>query len=214
MIGRTILALAFLLPMAVQADPLLCERAAVQAGQQMGVPVAVMQALTLTETGRRMDGRLRPWPWAINHAGDGQWFATEAEAQAYADRALSQGMRNFDVGCFQLNHRWHGDAFPDLATMFDPLGNALYAARFMREQYDRHGDWISAAGAYHSNTPEYAERYRQRFAQLYAGDLPEPPRLAAMEPRENHFPLLRQGGSGARGSLVPLGQSAQRLIGN
>lgn len=213
MIGRMILAL-ILMPIAALADPArLCEQAAALAADRSGVPADVMQALTLTETGRRQDGQLRPWPWAINHAGEGHWFPSQTEAMRYAQQALAQGLRNFDVGCFQLNHRWHGDAFSDLNAMFDPVKNATYAAGFLREQYDRHGDWALAAGAYHSNTPEFADRYRQRFETLYAGDLPQGPVLAALEPRENHFQLLR-GGAGLGGSLVPLGQGMQRLIGN
>lgn len=212
MIGRAILALALLLPAAAFADARLCERAADSAARQMGIPPAVMQALALTETGRPEGGRMRPWPWTINHGGEGHWFDTPQQALQYARSALAQGMRNFDVGCFQLNHRWHGDAFFDVDTMFDPDENARYAARFLMEQYQRHGDWAAAAGAYHSNTPEFADRYRQRFEQLFAG-APEAPMLAAAEPRVNHFPLLR-GGAGLGGSLVPLGQAPHRLIGN
>lgn len=213
MIRWMICALALILPAMAHADARLCEQAAAEAARRSGVPGDVMQALTLTETGRRQGGELRPWPWAINHAGEGHWFATQPEAMQYAQTALAQGMRNFDVGCFQLNHRWHGEHFSDLTAMFDPLTNALYAARFLREQYDRHGDWALAAGAYHSGTPEFADRYRQRFEALYAGNLPEPTLLAAAEPRVNHFPLLR-GGAGMGGSLVPLGGATQRLIGN
>lgn len=218
MILRLCLAVCLMLPQTALAmrDPAqLCEAAAVAAGRQVGVPAAVMRALTLTETGRNRDGALRPWPWAINHGGEGAWFPTEAEALAFARTTLAGGARNFDVGCFQLNHRWHGDAFPDLETMFDPMSNAVYAARFLRTQYDAHGTWTAAAGAYHSNTPEYAERYRTRFAQLYAGldEAPDPAAPDMAAPRVNRFPLLN-GGAGAGGSLVPQLAAANRLIGN
>ena len=47
--------------------------------------------------------------------------------------------------------------------MFDPDMNALYAARFLSELYREFGDWTGAAGAYHSRTPEYADRYKVKF---------------------------------------------------
>lgn len=205
-------------PALAARDPaMLCEQAAQVAARSEGVPLDVMRALTLTETGHSRDGALRPWPWAINHAGKGQWFQTEAEAIAYAMSTLSQGARNFDVGCFQLNHRWHADGFVSLQAMFDPVENALYAARFLRDKYDQTGDWTAAAGAYHSLTPEFATRYSTRFAQLRAGlDGPQMAQLeqvAQMVVRENTFPLLR-GGRGTAGSLVPAGGLATRLIGN
>ncbi|MCJ8140552.1 transglycosylase SLT domain-containing protein [Falsirhodobacter halotolerans] len=208
------LCLAFLLPsMAMAAtDPAaMCEQAAQIAAREEGVPFDVMRALTLTETGRRQDGALRPWAWAVNRAGEGQWFDTREQALAFAESSLRQGARNFDVGCFQLNHRWHGDAFRDLAAMFDPVTNARYAARYLREQFATTGDWTAAAGAYHSFTPEFAQRYSARFAQLRGGmaDMPAPTQVAVH--RENNFPLLR-GGQGASGSLVPL-SGGRKLFG-
>ncbi len=206
--------IALALPQAALAarDPsMLCEQAARIAAQREGVPLDVMRALTLTETGHHRDGALRPWPWAINRGGEGHWFETEAEAFAFATNTLRQGARNFDVGCFQLNHRWHANGFSDLRTMFDPLENALYAARFLRRQYDATGDWTRAAGAYHSLTPEHAARYRTRFAQLREG-LDAAPQVGRAE-RQNSFPLLR-GGRGTAGSLVPLGGLGMRLIGD
>lgn len=208
------------LPQAALAarDPaMLCEEAAQIASRRESVPLDVLRALTLTETGHRREGALRPWPWAINHAGEGHWFQTEAEAIAYASTTLSQGARNFDVGCFQLNHRWHAEGFSSLQAMFDPVENALYAARFLREKYAQTGDWTEAAGAYHSLTPEFATRYSTRFAQLRAG-LDDPQMapvadVARVALRENNFPLLR-GGRGIAGSLVPAGGLATRLIGN
>lgn len=197
-------------------DPsVLCEQAAQVAARQVGVPPDVMHALTLTETGHRRDGALRPWPWAVNRGGDGRWFGTKAEAMAFAAATLGQGARNFDVGCFQLNHRWHAGGFADLSAMFDPLRNALYAATFLRQQYEQTGDWTRAAGAYHSLTPEHAARYRTRFAELRAGldAAPPAPQVARVDMHENTFPLLR-GGRGSAGSIVPAGGLGMRLIGN
>nr|WP_245860926.1 transglycosylase SLT domain-containing protein [Rhodobacter maris] len=143
-----------------------CERVAEEAARRTGVPVSVLKAISLTETGKRIDGKLRPWPWTVNMEGAGHWFDTLDEARAYVFQEFKRGARSFDVGCFQINYKWHSQHFSSIDEMFDPMANALYAARFLAELYGEKGSWNGAAGAYHSRTQEYAERYSARFAEL------------------------------------------------
>lgn len=206
---------------------LVCERVAAIAAEQTGVPIAVLHAISLTETGRVQDKALRPWPWTVNMEGKGHWFDTVDEARAYVFSEFKRGARSFDVGCFQINYKWHGEAFTSIDQMFDPVANAIYAAGLLRDLYSETGSWSQAAGAYHSRTPEYATRYRARFdrilagldgeaavgqSEVYAADIPEIPDIvAAMAggdsvpalPRVNSFPLLMAGASSGLGSLVP-----------
>ena len=52
-------------PASVEGDPAdLCERAIINGARRGGVPVEVLHAVALTETGKRQDGRLRAWAWA------------------------------------------------------------------------------------------------------------------------------------------------------
>ncbi len=171
-------ALALLVALMLQAAPgaaaedvdaALCERAILNAARRGGVPPEVLYAVALTETGRKSGDRVRPYPWAINREGKGHWFKTRDEALAFAEDSLSQGRKSFDVGCVQINYRWHGHAFPSLDDMFDPEWTATYAAQFLRTLYEERGDWSAAAGAYHSLTPEFANTYRARFDRIAAG---------------------------------------------
>lgn len=146
----------------------VCEWAAGQAARETGVPLDILGALTLTETGRRIEGSVRPWAWSANAEGEGTWFDDPQSAVAFAQDRVAQGRTNLDIGCFQLNYRWHGDGFASVAQMFDPLENARYAARFVRQLYAETGDWRAAAGAFHSRTRVNAERYLQRFDTLRA----------------------------------------------
>jgi hypothetical protein len=146
----------------------VCLATADRAADRHGVPRQVLRALTRTETGRAQGGALQPWAWTVNMEGAGHWFDSRAEALAYVHREQARGARSFDVGCFQINHRWHGEHFASVEAMFDPDANADYAARFMRELYDETGDWSRAAGFYHSRTPEFFNRYRDRFARILA----------------------------------------------
>lgn len=144
----------------------VCEWAALQAARETGVPADILMALTLTETGRRLDGQLRPWAWSVNAGGQGHWFDDPQSAIRFVEDRVAQGQSNLDLGCFQLNWRWHGENFGSASQMFDPLENARYAARFVGELYLESGDWRTAAGRFHSRTQVYAERYLTRFDSL------------------------------------------------
>ncbi len=203
----------------------ICERVAVLASRQTGVPLDVLRAISLTETGRVRKKALQPWPWTVNMEGKGHWFETSDDARAFVFKEFKRGARSFDVGCFQINYKWHGDNFASIDQMFDPVANATYAAGLLRDLHSETGSWSKAAGAYHSRTPEYATRYRDRFDRILANldttdpggfpsgesvEIPEIPDIVAAAeapvaaaPRVNSFPLLVAGSSSGLGSLVP-----------
>lgn len=215
----------YLFPLVAKANnpqiSAICERAAQQVSTETGVPLSVLRAITLTETGRNKGGSFQPWPWTVNMEGLGKWFDNYEQAKRYVDTHYKRGARSFDVGCFQLNYRWHHQAFSSIDEMFEPLANARYAARFLSELYDEFGSWPKAAGAYHSRTPKYAKKYTARFNRI-RDNLEAPPavELAVVETpkpesppaRVNRFPLLQRGTSGQMASLVPLGLRGNRLI--
>jgi hypothetical protein len=204
---------------AVELDP-VCASATATVAAETGVPHEVLAAISLTETGRNSDGATRSWPWTVNSEGKGFWFNSQQEALAFARSELSQGTVSFDVGCFQINYRWHGENFASVEEMFDPVANARYAARFLTDLYQELGDWSQAAGAYHSRTQVYAQKYRGRFNQFLAslgdGEIPVGAPMVGLpaQPRTNNFPLLMASNEGARsiGSLVPLGPQGNRLV--
>lgn len=150
--------------------------------------------------------------------GKGVWFDNDEQARAYVFKNYKRGARSFDVGCFQINYKWHGQNFSSIEEMFEPVPNAIYAGKFLADLYRELGDWTKAAGAYHSRTEKYASKYRKRFDRLhatYAAKMPElpnpvpeaqPVQVAATEPiPENGFPLLVNSVQRrSLGSLFPL----------
>jgi Transglycosylase SLT domain len=188
----------------------LCTRAARLAAEATGVPYEALLALSVVETGRD----LRPWPWTVNLGGVGRWLDTADEAARLVAEALDRGATNVDIGCFQLNYRWHAAAFHSVEDMLDPDRNAMYAATYLAERYARTGDWALAAAAYHSSTPEHAERYQARFEETAARLDGQPPTPTEAEAdRNNSFPLLVAGASRRNGSLVPATPGGLRLFG-
>lgn len=200
----------------------LCEASAARAARATGVPLDVLRAIALTESGRNRGGRMQPWPWTLNAEGSGAWFESRAAAEAAAHRLADRGVRSIDLGCFQVNHNWHGEAFDSLEAMLDPDANALYAARFLGQLATELGSWEAAAGAYHSRTPALAERYVRRFRAHLANlsERPLPPPDAATggatggeAPRRlADYPLLQAGAATGTGSLVPAGGRPAALI--
>lgn len=209
-----------------QEASLLCEDAARQAAQQEGVPLSVLTAISLNESGRKQGGRFRAWPWTVNMEGAGHWFDSRDEALRFALAEFDRGARSFDVGCFQINYKWHSENFTSIEQMFEPIANARYAARFLNTLYAEQGSWEGAAGAYHSRTPEFADRYAARFVRFRndlldaTGDeIPEIPDIvlaaygeAGDAPRVNNYPLLQGGSGAALGSLVPVGNGTGTML--
>lgn len=193
--------LALALPgVAAAAQPgALCTAAAGAAAARHGVPPDLLRAIALAESGRSRAGRFAPWPWTLNIAGRGVWAGSRGEARVRAEAAIAGGERSVDIGCFQLNWRWHGHAFPSVDAMLAPARAADYAARFLARLHAETGDWDRAAGYYHSRTPRHYRRYRARLDRLLdrSGTLPPPAapvRRAAAAPR----PSARAARPGAR----------------
>lgn len=148
----------------------LCDQAIRVAAEKHGAPERLLRALSRVETGRRIGGARRAWPWTVNAAGDGRWFSTRDEARRFAEDALARGVRSIDLGCLQINRIWHGDAFRNLNDMLDPMRNADYAARYLKALMQETGDWMRAAGYYHSRTPQHFNRYSALVRAAYAAE--------------------------------------------
>jgi len=140
-----------------------CRLAAVKVERANAMPQALLHAISLVETGRRgPDGRHTAWPWTINSHGKGYRFATKEDAIWAVRRLVADGARSIDVGCMQVNLRYHPRAFTSLEEAFDPAANMAYAASFLNRLKDRHGDWRAASARYHSYNPELREKYAKR----------------------------------------------------
>ncbi|WP_187432303.1 transglycosylase SLT domain-containing protein [Roseobacter fucihabitans] len=137
-----------------------------------------------------------------------------SDAEDLANQIIGTGKRNIDIGCFQLNYRWHGHAFSSVSEMFDPVSNARYAAEFLSRLFAEKGDWTNAVGAFHSRTHEFSERYKKKYKAIYADLKTQGSGLRHTPPvssEQNQFPLLKPSTvRPLRGSLVPLGNSGNR----
>jgi hypothetical protein len=165
-----------------------CERAGHDAEQQYALPAGLLAAIGRVESGQWDGslGRVVPSPWAIDAAGEPNLADSKQVALERTRQLQANGVRNIDVGCFQINLQAHPFAFDDLDQAFDPGSNAQYAARFLTLLHARLGNWEDAVAAYHSATPERGVPYRELvFANWSAPEgwrhaLPGAPALAAV----------------------------------
>ncbi len=146
-----------------------CRSAIAIAEQSHAVPPQLLAAIGHVESGRRdpSTGIGGAWPWSINAEGQGAWFESKSEAVKAVEDLQGRGVRSIDVGCMQVNLKYHPVAFADLAQAFDPVTNADYAARFLVRLYGLTGVWTTAAAYYHSADPAEGEPYAAKVAAVW-----------------------------------------------
>ena len=183
---RSILALLMACPLlaapqaqARTSDAQLCAAAIERAEADGALPVGLLTAVAVSESGRydRAQRGAAPWPWTVNNAGDGRYFASKAEAVSHVERLRAQGERNIDVGCMQINLMHHPNAFASLEEAFEPTRNVGYGAGFLGRLRDETRSWTRAVERYHTADPErgraYREKVYERWQEARAGEPPE-----------------------------------------
>jgi len=131
---------------AAAAESGICEREIARAAEKHGVPLGVLYAVGLTETGRK--GSLHPY--ALNIAGKTVFAESPAAAIAAFQDARKKGIRLIDLGCMQINHHYHGQAFANVGEMLVPARNIDYAANFLNRLRVQEGSWTMAVARYHA----------------------------------------------------------------
>jgi hypothetical protein len=147
-------------------DPtwLLCRAEIAKVEEAEQIPAHLLGAIALVESGRQAPGKweISAWPWTVMAQGKGRYLPSKQAAIAEVEKLRKQGVRNIDVGCMQVNLRYHPDAFADLEEAFDPAANVAYAASFLTALRHDQGSWSKAVAHYHSATPERHIKYRSK----------------------------------------------------
>ncbi len=129
---------------AAPANP--CEGEMRHAAAKYEVPLGVLYAVGLTESGHKESLQ----PLAMNIAGEAYFATSLDDAIQRFDTADAAGIKLIDIGCMQINHYFHGREFTSLRRMFDPHANVDYAARFLKSLRKQEGSWTLAVARYHA----------------------------------------------------------------
>ncbi|MEM9619743.1 MAG: transglycosylase SLT domain-containing protein [Pseudomonadota bacterium] len=187
----SLVAVEALIPARAADSQSLCETAAAEAERRHALPDKLLQAISIVETGRDFKGKNAAWPWTVNIDGRGHYFKSKKEAHAFAKERATLGVGSMDIGCFQINTRWHGKSFSTIDTMFDPETTADYAASFLKSLYSEFGDWDTAVKKYHSRTKTKGERYGRKISAVMESITAQPSGPELFAPRFSPIPLTR-----------------------
>jgi hypothetical protein len=146
----------------------VCEPLIRQYEAAHGIPHKLLSAISLVESGRKVQGSVIPWPWTINANGKPYVFASKREAITMVRKLRQIGVTSIDVGCMQVNLKQHPGAFPTLDAAFDPATNIAYAAKFLKAKKMNKGSWVSAVAHYHSSTAKLHLPYKAKVMKTWA----------------------------------------------
>jgi len=150
-----------------------CVSAIANQERAKGIPGGLLQAISLAESGRWFDdagankGEIIAWPWTVTTGGKGHFLPSRIDAIAFVQSLQANGVENIDVGCMQINLKYHPDAFSSIEQAFNAHANAAYAADFLKVRHAVSNSWLQAAGDYHSTTPKLNQTYRQKVSKLW-----------------------------------------------
>ena len=157
-------------PAADAADPwTLCAAQADRAQGRQALPAYLLHAIAKVESGRwnRGEAENSAWPWTVMAEGKGRFLPSKAAAIAEVRALQARGLRNIDVGCMQINLRYHPEAFADLDHAFDPARNVDYAAQLLRRLKQDARSWTKAIALYHSAKPAFNGPYRLKVFRAW-----------------------------------------------
>jgi len=146
------------------------------AAHQAGIPAAALYAVALQESGTHLRGRVIPWPWTLNVAGQAQRYATQAEACTGLLSALRRTpATRVDAGLGQINAGYQAHRYTHPCELLDPYQNLAIAAQILREQHSPGAAWLTTLGRYHrpaggAPAARYRRSVQQHLNRVVGGD--------------------------------------------
>ena len=156
-------------PTIYEANSKTCRQAVHRTERALRLPTGIMQAISLAESGR-WDKSSRShfaWPWTVMAHGKGRFYPSKAAAIAAVRKLQADGLKNIDVGCMQVNLKYHPKAFDSLEDAFDPAINARYAAGLFAKLRKANKSIIRAVAHYHSTTRARNRPYTKKVVRLW-----------------------------------------------
>lgn len=150
-------------------DELACLVQTAKYEKKEKIQTNLLSSVALVESGRYSEKHKTgvAWPWTVGALKKGTFYNTKEQAVAAVEKLRAQGVENIDVGCMQINLKYHPDAFHSLNDAFDPQKNVAYAARYLKSLYDETKSWGAAATRYHSKSAGYAFRYEDKLLDTW-----------------------------------------------
>ena len=141
----------------------VCEKNISEIERQIDIPKGLLKAIGLTESGRYLNkSKLTIWPWTINMKTKSLFFDNKSQMLKFLNSQVEKGNYDFDVGCMQVNLKWHGKYFKNISDSIDPKTNISYATSFLYKLKSDHKTWTEAIKRYHSSNPNKNLKYHKK----------------------------------------------------
>lgn len=133
-----------------------CPTLIAQTEARRNIPRGLLMAIAVTESA--LNGR--PNPYAMNIAGRAYHASGTQEMASIIQSNWSRGVRSIDVGCMQINLKFHGQKFARLTDLLDSPTNVEYGASYLISLAADEGSWKQAVMSYHNkNNPARRQWY-------------------------------------------------------
>ena len=116
------------------------------------IPANLLAAVATIESHKR--------PWAVNVRGKSRYFATKSDAVHFIQQQKDKGVKNIYVGCMQICLKSHGKKFKDIDHAISPYHNITYAAKLLKQLYNRFGSWEHAVMHYNASSRKVSYTHR------------------------------------------------------
>ena len=122
------------------------------------IPNKLLEAISLTETGRTVGGNYVAWPWSLNISGESFFFKNEKDLLVLLKKKI-KSQKNIDIGCMQISYKYHNKNFKNIEEISDPKKNIEWAALYLKKLFNKHNSWNKAIAKYHSSNPKRMKNY-------------------------------------------------------
>ncbi|MFL2661254.1 MAG: transglycosylase SLT domain-containing protein [Alphaproteobacteria bacterium] len=131
------------------------------------LPNNLLTSIALVESGiKKKKNQYTSWPWTLNVSGKSFYFDHRNELLDFLNQNFTP-QKSIDVGCMQINTRYHLKNFNNLDELVDPEKNVRYAAIFLSKLYKKYKSWNEAISRYHSSIPKNKKRYLNKVQTFW-----------------------------------------------
>ena len=134
--------------------------------KKFNLPNKLLTSISLVESGVKRGDNYISWPWSLNIGGKSKYFEDKLATIKFIKNS-KKSKNNFDLGCMQINFKYHGKNFKSISDILDPDKNVEYAAKFLRSLYTRHRSWNEAISRYHSSEPTRKKIYLKKVKYFW-----------------------------------------------
>lgn len=131
---------------AQNAPGLYCAQLIANAETRRQIPRGLLMAIAITESGHDDS----PNPYAMNIAGKSHHASGFQEMSNIIASNWRRGVTSIDVGCMQINLKYHGDKFQNLTDLLDSPTNVEYGASYLIKLATERGSWREGVMDYHN----------------------------------------------------------------